>query len=78
MTPRQPGKLRAMSAVAVLVGASRMVHSTPWTLIAVLVVVSATIVCVLILVTAIFGNTRASNRSFRLISLLLRRSARKL
>jgi hypothetical protein len=78
MTHRQPGKLRAVSVVAVLVGASRMVHSPPWTLIAVLVVVPATIVGALILVTAIFGNTRTSNRSFRLISFLLRRSASKL
>lgn len=78
MTPGQRGKLRAISTVAVLVGASRMVHSLPCTPIAVLVVAPATIVGVLILVTAIFGNTRASNRAFRLISLLLRRSASKL
>jgi hypothetical protein len=63
--------VRAASAVAVLVGASRFAYGPSWILTASLLLAPLVVLIVLIFSTAIFGGTRLSDRAFRLIYLLL-------
>ena len=75
MALKQPGKFRAMSAVAVLIAAGKAASGLSWILAISLLLAPFILLSVLIFITAIFGDTRFSDRAFRLIHLLLGRSA---
>ena len=75
MALKQPGKFRAMSAVAVLIAAGKTAGGLSWILAISLLLVPFILLSVLIFITAIFGDARFSDRAFRLIHLLLGRSA---
>ena len=75
MALKQPGKFRAVSEIAVLIAASKAASSLSWILAISLLLTPFILLCVLIFTTAIFGDTRFSDRAFRLIHLLLGRSA---
>ena len=75
MALNQPSKFRAVSAVAVLIAACKAASSLSWILAISLLAAPLILLGVVISITAIFGDTRYSNRAFRLIHLLLGRSA---
>jgi hypothetical protein len=75
MALKQPGRFRAVSVVAVLIAASKAASGLSWILAISLLLTPFIFLSVLIFITAIFGDTRFSDRAFRLIHLLLGRSA---
>ena len=75
MALKQPGKFRAVSAVAVLIAAAKAASGLSWILAISLLLTPFIFLSVLIFITAVFGDTRFSDRAFRLIHLLLGRSA---
>ena len=74
MALKQPSKFRAVSAVAVLIAAAKTASGLSWILAISLLLAPFILLSVLIFITAIFGDTRFSDRAFRLIYLLLGRS----
>lgn len=75
MALKQPGKFRAVSAVAILISAGRAASDLSLILAISLLLAPFILLSILIFTTAVFGNTRFSGRAFRLIHLLLGRSA---
>jgi len=75
MALKQLGKSRAMPAVAVLIAAGKATSGLPWVLAISLMLAPFILLTILIFITAIFGDKSFSDRAFRLICLLLGRSA---
>lgn len=75
MARKPPIKFRAVSAVAVLIAAGKTASGLSWILAISLLAAPFIFLSVAIFITAIFGDTRFSDRAFRLIHLLLGRSA---
>lgn len=75
MALKQLSKFRAASVAAVLIAAGKTASGLPWILAISLLVAPFILLNVVIFITAIFGDTRFSDRAFRLIHLLLGRSA---